>query len=88
MRLAVTFGAISCLAFVAGCGGDDTAASPTQGSAVITCDGSGSGTAVAIADFAFSPASANVAPNGFVTWTNSDSTTSTVTFDNGPIAAL
>jgi plastocyanin len=48
------------------------------------CNASGSGTAVAIADFAFNPGSASVAANGFVTWTNSDGTTHTVTFDNGP----
>lgn len=89
MRLTVTFGAILALALVGGCGGGGggtATATPgaTQASTGITCNASGSGTAVAIASFAFNPASANVATNGFVTWNNSDSTTHTVTFDNGP----
>ncbi|MDL2336044.1 MAG: cupredoxin domain-containing protein [Chloroflexota bacterium] len=94
MRLPVTFGAILALALVGGCGGGSasptspgpSAAGPTPTNAAlsIVCNASGSGTAVAIANFAFNPASANVAANGFVTWNNSDSTTHTVTFDNGP----
>jgi plastocyanin len=88
VRLAVTFGAILALALVGGCGGGGSTATATPGATQattgITCNASGSGTAVAIANFAFNPASASVAANGFVTWTNSDSTTHTVTFDNGP----
>ena len=88
MRLAVTFGAILALALVGGCGGGGSTATATPGATQaatgITCNASGSGTAVAIASFAFNPASANVAVNGFVTWSNSDTTTHTVTFDNGP----
>jgi plastocyanin len=90
VRLAVTFGAILALALVGGCGGGNTAtptaAGPTATPAAqtILCNSSGSGTAVTIADFAFTPASANVAVNSFVTWTNNDSPTHTVTFDNGP----
>lgn len=88
MRVPVTFGAILALALVSGCGGGGSTATATPGATQaatgITCNASGSGTAVAIANFAFNPASANVAANGFVTWNNSDSTTHTVTFDNGP----
>jgi plastocyanin len=81
---------------VFGCGGgggtpSQGAATPTQGAATPTsasqaviCDSSGSGTAVAIADNTFSPSSATVAANGFVTWTNTDGTAHTVTFDSGP----
>jgi plastocyanin len=87
----VTFGAILALALVGGCGGGTTnptaqpaGPTPTAASAAIVCAASGSGTAVAIADFAFNPASANATVNGFVTWSNNDGTTHTVTFDNGP----
>jgi plastocyanin len=78
-------GAVLALTLLGGCGGG-TAPTPTAPPAAqaITCNASGSGTAVAISNFAFNPASANVAVNGFVTWTNSDSTTHTVTFDSGP----
>ena len=88
MRVPLTFGAIVALALVTGCGGGGSTASPTRGAtqaaAAITCNASGSGTAVAIANFAFNPASADVSANGFVTWSNSDTATHTVTFDNGP----
>jgi plastocyanin len=91
VRLSVTFGAILALALVGGCGGGSTnpttppaGATATPASAAIVCAASGSGTAVNIADFAFSPGSATTTANGFVTWTNSDGTTHTVTFDNGP----
>jgi plastocyanin len=58
--------------------------SNTPAAAAITCGATGSGTAVAISGFAFQPSSANVSSGGFVTWTNQDGTTHTVTFDNGP----
>ena len=84
MRLAVTFSAILALALVTGCGGGG-AASPTPAvAASVSCNASGSGTAVSIADLSFNPGSANVSVGGFVTWTNNDATTHTVTFDNGP----
>ena len=95
MRLPVTFGAILALALL-GCGGGSNpttqpagptppaGATATPAAAAITCAASGSGTAVAIANFSFSPASANTSVNGFVTWNNSDGTSHTVTFDNGP----
>jgi plastocyanin len=87
-------GAVLALAVFGGCGGGGggtptatpAAGVPTATPAVqaITCDATGTGTPVAIADFAFSPASVTVAVNGFVTWTNSDSAAHTVTFDSGP----
>ena len=83
MRLAVTFGAIFALALVSGCGGGATG-TPTAAPTGISCGASGQGSAVAMANFAFNPTSANAAVNGFVTWSNTDSTTHTVTFDNGP----
>lgn len=91
MRSGVAFGAILALALVGGCGGGGSnpttqpaGPTPTAASASIACAASGSGTAVSIADFSFSPASASTSVNGFVTWNNSDGTTHTVTFDNGP----
>jgi len=48
-----------------------------------TCGGS-SGQAVGIANFSFSPGTISVSSGSTVTWTNSDSATHTVTFDNGP----
>jgi Plastocyanin len=84
VRVPVMIGAVLALAALGGCGGGGTAPTPTAAAQTINCNASGSGTAVAISNFAFNPASANVAVNGFVTWTNSDSTTHTVTFDSGP----
>ncbi|MEO8625316.1 MAG: cupredoxin domain-containing protein [Candidatus Limnocylindrales bacterium] len=90
VRLAVTFGAVLALALVSGCGGSGggtataTPAGATPAAAAITCNASGQGSAVAISNFAFNPASGNAAVNGFVTWTNADSTSHTVSFDNGP----
>ena len=43
----------------------------------------GSGTSVTIKDFAFSPASLEVAVGASVTWTNEDSAPHTVTGDDG-----
>jgi plastocyanin len=59
-------------------------ASAAQSAAAITCGATGTGTAATIANFAFSPNPVGVASSGFVTWTNNDTTTHTVTFDNGP----
>ena len=77
-------GAVLALAAMGGCSGGGGATPTPPPAAEIGCAASGGGTAVTIANFAFGPASANVAVNGFVTWTNNDSTTHTITFDNGP----
>ena len=95
MRLPFQFGAILALVLMSACGGGGSPApttpgpsaagpTPTEAASAIVCNASGSGTAVAIADFAFNPASANTSTNGFVTWSNGDPSTHTVTFDNGP----
>jgi plastocyanin len=76
------------LVLAAACGGG-SAATPAGGgdhppaSAAAGCTGSG-GTPVAIAGSAYNPASVTVAKGGTVTWTNTDGTTHTVTFDAGP----
>lgn len=85
MRVPVMIGAVLALAVFGGCGGGGgPAPTPTPGAQAIACNATGTGTPVAIADFSFNPASVTVAVNGFVTWTNSDSATHTVTFDSGP----
>ncbi len=61
-------------------GGDNPPSTPA---AAQGCTGSG-GTPVAIAGSAYDPASVTVAKGSTVTWTNTDGTTHTVTFDAGP----
>jgi plastocyanin len=61
-----------------------TPAAATATPAAIICDASGEGGSVAIANFSYDPSTATVAVNGFITWTNSDSASHTVTFDGGP----
>jgi plastocyanin len=85
-------GAVLALAVLGGCGGGGgptatpAPAGPTATPAApaVACNATGAGTAVAIAGNAFSPASVTVAVGGFVTWTNSDGISHTVTFDAGP----
>ena len=81
------------LIVVTACGGSGATSAPpsaaggppaaSQAAAAPSC-GTGSGQAVAIANFAFSPGTLSVSSGSKVTWTNNDSTTHTVTFDNGP----
>ena len=53
------------------------------GAEVIACQGS-NGEAVAIQNFAYSPATVTVSLGSIVTWTNNDTAPHTVTFDSGP----
>ena len=59
------------------------AAAPSQAGSQAPVAPAGGSTAVDIKDFAFNPASTTVASGGKVTWTNSDTTAHTVTFDDG-----
>ena len=77
-------GAILGLALLGGCGGGGGAPTPTPAAQPIACDATGTGTPVSIVDFSFNPASVTVSVGGFVTWTNNDGTSHTVTFDSGP----
>jgi plastocyanin len=72
---------------LAACSGASGSAAPTAavspaGPAPASAAGGGA-PAVDIKNFAFAPASASVAAGSKVTWTNSDTTAHTVTFDDG-----
>ena len=56
----------------------------TPAAAAVICDASGEGSSVSIVNFSYDPLTSEVAANGFVTFTNNDSTSHTVTFDAGP----
>lgn len=70
-----------------GCGGsgdNNPSGSPTTTAASATTGGGSSGgSAATIQNFAFQPATINAKAGQKVTWTNDDSTTHTVTADNG-----
>jgi plastocyanin len=87
VRVPVMAVAILALAALGGCGGGgagNPTAAPTSGTAAITCNASGTGVAATIANLTFSPNPVTVAAGGMVTWTNNDSPSHTVSFDNGP----
>lgn len=71
----------------AGCGGSDNnpSGSPTTTAASTTTGGgtSGGSAAATIQNFAFHPATVNAKAGQKVTWSNDDSTTHTVTADDG-----
>jgi plastocyanin len=64
--------------------GTPAAATATPAAAAVICDASGEGSSVSIVNFSYDPLTSEVAANGFVTFTNNDSTSHTVTFDAGP----
>jgi plastocyanin len=68
------------LLLVAACSGGVPSAAPT---AAAPTGSDGTAQAVAIRDFAFSPASLTVAVGTTVTWTDDDTATHTVTADDG-----
>jgi plastocyanin len=76
----------------AGCGsssnnnpsGSPTTTAPSTAASTTTAGGTSSGsTAATIQNFAFHPATTNAKADQKVTWSNEDSTTHTVTADNG-----
>jgi plastocyanin len=95
MKKLLTIAAIVVLAFavvsLVGCSGGGTpAATPSSsaGGSSSTSPAAG-GTAVSIANFAFSPAEVTIKAGDTVTWTNNDSAPHTVTgadFDSGQLA--
>ena len=92
--------AVVALVVVAGCGGSASAPPATGGSSTTPSGGSaapsdggsasgGTGTAVTISNFTFTPADVTVKAGESVTWTNNDSVAHTVTgaaFDSGQMA--
>jgi plastocyanin len=68
---------------LAACSASSGSAEPTAGTSAAPAAPAGGATAVAIKDFAFNPASTSVPTGSKVTWTNSDTTAHTVTFDEG-----
>lgn len=84
----------SVLVIATACGGGgstpkpaaSTAASvPAASVAAASCAaGTGTGQQVGIANRAFTPATLTVSAGSTVTWTNADTATHSVTFDNGP----
>lgn len=70
MRALALAPALAALAFLAGCGGDDTGPST---STPATPDGGVAAAAVSIKGFAFNPADTTVRVGQKVTWTNEDS---------------
>jgi plastocyanin len=85
--------AVSVFALVMfGCSGQqdvETPAAPTSpaspASAGVQCDASGAGAAAAeVFDFGYRPDPITISANGQVEWTNTGTSTHTLTFDNGP----
>ena len=68
---------------VAACSDSAGSAAPTAATSQAPAASAGGATAVAIKDFAYGPATASVPTGSKVTWTNSDATAHTVTFDDG-----
>ena len=91
LRIITLLLAVVALVALVGCGGS-AASPPATGGSTSAPAGSGSaaaGTAVTIANFAFSPADVTVKVGDSVTWTNNDSAAHTVAFaafDSGQIA--
>jgi plastocyanin len=68
---------------LAACSNSSSSVAPTSATSQAPAAPAGGATAVDIKDFAFSPASDSVPAGSKVTWTNSDTTAHTVTFDDG-----
>ena len=84
IRPAAIFSVFAILSMItaAACGGGGNSSAATSQLTSSTSTAA-SGTSVSIVNFAFSPATLNVALGTTVIWTNNDSTTHTVTSDTG-----
>ena len=71
------------LVAVAACSNSGGSAAPTAATSQAPAAPAGGAGAVTIKDFAFNPATTTAAAGSKVTWTNSDTTAHTVTFDDG-----
>jgi plastocyanin len=81
--------AIAGLLTVAACGGGASATPSSAGSSAAAPSAAGgsaaTGAAVEIKNFAFNPSTLTAKVGDTVTWTNSDSTAHTVTWDDGSV---
>jgi plastocyanin len=68
---------------LAACSDSGGSAAPAATTSQAPASPAGGPPTVAIKDFAFNPAGTSVAAGSKVTWTNSDTTAHTVTFDDG-----
>jgi plastocyanin len=82
-RLTTTLFIVMALIAVAACSNSGGSAAPTAATSQAPAAPAGAAGAVTIKDFAFNPATTTAAAGSKVTWTNSDTTAHTVTFDDG-----
>ena len=85
IRPAAIFSVFAILSMItaAACGGGGNSTQATNSTVTSSTSTVASGASVSIVNFAFSPATLNVALGTTVIWTNNDSTTHTVTSDTG-----
>jgi plastocyanin len=86
-RFTTTSLIVVALITLSACSGSSGSAAPTaatsQTGSIPPAAPAGGATPVAIKDFAFNPATTTASAGNKVTWTNSDTTAHTVTFDDG-----
>ena len=82
-RILTTLFVIMTLIAVAACSNSGGSAAPTAATSGAPAAPAGAAGAVTIKDLAFNPATTTAAAGSKVTWTNSDTTAHTVTFDDG-----
>lgn len=83
MRKVMIVLALVALATLAGCSGSATTTSTTAQLGTVPSSSGDQPAEISIKDLAFTPAEVTVASGQEITWTNDDSTTHTVTFDDG-----
>ncbi len=82
-RITTTLFIVMALIAVAACSNSAGSAAPTAAASQAPAAPAGGAGAVTIKDFAFNPATTTASAGSKVTWTNSDTTAHTVTFDDG-----
>ena len=82
-RLTTSLFIVMALIAVTACSNSAGSAAPTAATSPAPAAPAGGAGAVTIKDFAFNPATTTAAAGSKVTWTNSDTTAHTVTFDDG-----
>lgn len=82
-RLTTSLFIVMALIAVMACSNSAGSAAPTAATSQPPAAPAAGSTSVAIKDFAFNPATTTASAGSKVTWTNSDTTAHTVTFDDG-----